>query len=63
MRECRAPGKCLYLAFDAPLPCDDPSQQACECACGQLRHFMSPHDYEQALTVNARKDAAKVKSK
>ena len=51
--DCRSgPNKCLYLAFDGALPCDDASNEVkCRCACGLHSHFMSTVEVEQALVV------------
>jgi len=61
--DCRGgPNKCLYLAFESALPCDDATNEVkCRCACGRHSHFMNTVDVEQALVVLTRKSGKAAK--
>ena len=51
--ECRSTSnKCLYLAFDGDLRCDDRSSGGeCKCVCGLHSHFMNHEDEQVAMSV------------
>ena len=51
--ECRSvSNKCLYLAFEGDLRCDDKAYSSkCRCACGQHSHFMNHNDEQIAMSV------------